>query len=166
MTSSALDKLDYRQALGDRAVLNNVPFLATVDAETAGALLAFDPWSAQSVYRLFGQLYTDRVEALREAHPILPGFADILMTQDVHQHPLLGDACCGYQGVYCRAAFAEKCVNEVKLACLRQSLVQFDYCVLERLALRLRAGGVLWRPPAAEYSEYPEMRVFDQYGLF
>ena len=166
MTSPAIGKLDYRQALGDRALLNNVPFLATVDAETAQALLSFDPWNAQSIYKLFGQLHTDRVEALREAHPILPGFADILMTQDVHRHPLLDDACCGYQGVYCRTAFAERCVNEVKLASLRQSLVQFDYDVLEKIALRRRAGGAPWRPPEVCYSECQKMLVFDQYGLF
>ena len=163
MTSQVIDKVDYRQALGDRAIMNNIPFLATADAESANMLLNFDPWSAKSVYRLFNQLYTDRVETLRETHPILPGFEDILMTQDLHRHPLLDDVCCGYQGVYCRVAFVESCVNEVKLASIRQSIVQFDYSVLEKMAFRRKAGAAAWKPREARYSDYPEMLLFDQY---
>lgn len=60
-------------------------------------------------------------------------------------------------------AFVESCVNEVKLASVRQSIVQFDYSVLEKMAFRQKAGAAAWKPREARYSDYPEMLLLDQY---
>ena len=44
--------------------------------------------------------------------------------------------------------------------------MQFDYSVLEKIAFRQKAGAAAWKPHEAQYSEYPEMLLFDQYSLF
>ncbi|TNJ30432.1 hypothetical protein GMRT_10947 [Giardia muris] len=133
-----LDGFSYQEYVGHQTLTNNLPFLASVDAEALHYLLALDPNNPAHVCQLF----------LSEDFNLNPGISlkasttlgdtlfDVLHggnVDGVSQSPLVSPLLRGILGILGRTAYTEVCVNSLRSATIRANQLVSGYITMNNI---------------------------------